>query len=127
MQAGLFALLAALGALALAAFGSSHVSDAASGGPGTIAHDLARRWHLSWASITSSPLTLVLFLACLCCLVAVARSRPRSPLLDALLLALAVSLAFNDAPNDVIRFGAAAAGTLWAWQRVTRRTPEAGR
>jgi hypothetical protein len=115
MQAGLFALLAALGAVALAAFGSNHVSDAASGGPGTIAHDLVRRWQLSWASITSSPLTLVLFLACLAALAALARARPRSPLLDALLVALAVSLLFNDAPNDVIRFGATSAATLWVW------------
>jgi hypothetical protein len=121
------ALLAAVGALVLAVAGSNHVADAISGGPGEIAHDLLRRWHLSWASITSSPLTLVLFLACLSCLVALARSRPRSPLLDALLLALAVSLLFNDAPNDVVRFGAASAATLWAWQRVTRRASEAGR
>lgn len=127
MQAAAFALLAALGGIALALFGSNHVSDAASGGPGTIAHDLVRRWQLSWASITSSPLTLVLFLACLAALALLARTRPRSPLLDAFLVALAVSLLFNDAPNDVIRFGAASAATLWVWNRVSRHVAEPDR
>jgi hypothetical protein len=88
-----------------------------------VAHDLVRRWHLSWASVTSSPLTLVLFLACLAALVAISRARPRSPILDALLLGIAVSLVFNDSPNDVIRFGASAAATLWAWEKVRRHSP----
>ena len=69
----------------------------------------------------------MLFLGCLAGLVAVARSRPRGAALDALLVGLAVSLVFNDSPNDVIRFGAAAAATVWAWQRVSRHAPEGDR
>ena len=38
--------------------------------------------------------------------------------LDAFLVAIAVSLLFNDSPNDVARFGVLAATTLWAWLRV---------
>jgi hypothetical protein len=126
-QVAAFALLGGLGALVLVAAGSNHVSDAVSGGPARIVHDLVRRWHLSWGSITSSPLTLVLFVACLGALGAIARTRPRAPVLDALLVALAVSLVFNDAPNDVIRFGAASATTVWAWQRVSRHAAEVDR
>ena len=126
-QAAALALTGALGPLALLAAGSNHVSDALSGGPDEIAHDLVRRWRLSWASVTSSPLTLVLFLACLAALAAISRARPRSAVLDALLVGIAVSLVFNDSPNDVIRFGAASAATVWAWLRVAAPRSEAGR
>jgi hypothetical protein len=126
-QALALALLGAVGATIVALTGSNHLSDAVSGGPGELLRDLAHRWHLSWAGLTSSPLTLVLFLACLASLAALARTRPRSPVLDALLVALAVSLVVNDAPNDVIRFGAAAAATVWAWHRVSRHAEELGR
>jgi hypothetical protein len=40
---------------------------------------------------------------------------------------IAVSLVFNDSPNDVIRFGTASAATVWAWQQVVARTSQAGR
>lgn len=118
----LLGALAAVGAVIARAagheLGSNHVADAASGGPGALFHDVTRRWHLSYAAATSSTLTLVLFLACLAALVAVARSRPRWAVLDAFLLGLLVSFVFNDAPNDVARFGALSAASLWAWKKV---------
>ena len=131
-QAAALASIAGLGVLLVAVGvspepGSNHLSDAASGGAGGILDSLTRRWHLSWESITASPLALALFLGCLAALVALARARPRSAILDALLVAIAVSLVFNDSPNDVIRFGAAAAAGVWAWQRVSRQTAKTER
>lgn len=131
-QAAALASIAGIGVLLVAAgvshdLGSNHVTDAASSGAGGIVHALTRRWHLSWERVTASPLALVLFLGCLAALVALARSRPRSAILDALLVAIVVSLVFNDSPNDVIRFGAAAAATVWAWQRLSRQTPKTER
>ena len=43
--------------------------------------------------------------------------RPRPPVLEALLAALAVSLVVNDTPADVAGWGALAALVLWAWAR----------
>ena len=41
--------------------------------------------------------------------------KPRLPVLDALLAALAVSLLVNDTPTDIAGLGALSALVLWAW------------
>jgi hypothetical protein len=45
------------------------------------------------------------------------------PLLDALLVAYAVSLLVNDTPTDVAGLGGLSALVLWAWWRSGERFP----
>ncbi len=67
------------------------------------------------------PHAALIMAASLVALVWVAFRRPRSPMLDALLLGLAVSLLVNDAPTDAASGGAISAFVLWTWT-VTRYT-----
>ena len=97
--------------------GSSHVTDAVGGGPGSLAGDLAHRVHLSAASVTSTWNNALLFSASIAALVWLVFRRPRPPVLEALLAALAVSLVVNDTPADVAGWGALSALVLWAWAR----------
>jgi hypothetical protein len=97
--------------------GSSHVTDAVGGGPGSLAGDLAHRVHLSAASVGSTWNNALLFGASVAVLVWLALRRPRLPVLDALLAALAVSLVVNDTPTDVAGWGVLSALVLWAWVR----------
>jgi len=97
--------------------GSSHVTDAVGGGPGSLAGDLAHRVHLSAASVGSTWNNALLFGASVAVLVWLALRRPRLPVLDALLAALAVSLVVNDTPTDVAGWGVLSALVLWAWTR----------
>jgi hypothetical protein len=118
--------IAAAAALALvgidaATGGSSHVTHAVGGGPGSLAGDLGHRLHLSWASISSTWNAALLFALGLAALVWLALRRPRLPILDALLAALAVSLIVNDTPTDVAGLGALSALVLWAWWRSGER------
>jgi hypothetical protein len=104
-----------------AAFGgSSHVTRAVGGGPGTVAGDLGHRLRISWDSATGSWYHILLMLIALSALVWVGTRRPRSAVVDALLVALAVSLLVNDTPVDVAGFGALSALTLWSWRRAER-------
>ena len=97
--------------------GSSHVTDAVGGGPGSLAGDLAHRVHLSAASVGSTWNNALLFSASVAVLVWLTLRRPRLPVLDALLAALAVSLVVNDTPTDVAGWGVLSALVLWAWVR----------
>ncbi len=97
--------------------GSSHVTDAVGGGPGSLAGDLAHRVHLSAASVTSTWNNALFFSASIAALAWLVFQRPRPPLLEALLAALAVSLVVNDTPTDVAGWGALSALVLWAWAR----------
>ena len=97
--------------------GSSHVTDAVGGGPGSLAGDLAHRVHLSAASVASTWNNALFFAASVAALVWLAFRRPRPPVLEALLAALAVSLVVNDTPTDVAGWGALSALVLWAWAR----------
>jgi hypothetical protein len=97
--------------------GSSHVTDAVGGGPGSLAGDLAHRVHLSAASVTSTWNNALLFTASIAALVWLAARGRRLPVLDALLAALSVSLLVNDTPADVAGWGALSALVLWAWSR----------
>jgi hypothetical protein len=112
--------VAAAAALALVAIdaafgGSSHITHAVGGGPGTLAGDLAHRIHLSAAFVVSGWNETLLFFLSVAALVWLALQRPRLPVLDALLAALAVSLIVNDTPTDIAGLGVLSALVLWVW------------
>jgi hypothetical protein len=95
--------------------GSSHVTHAVGGGPGSLLDDLGHRLHLSGASIASTWNNALLFAIGLAALLWLALRRPRLPVLDALLAGLAVSLVVNDTPADVAGYGALSALVLATW------------
>ncbi len=101
--------------------GSSHVTHAVGGGPGSVAGDLAHRIHLSAASLGSTWNAALLFTLSLGALVWLALKQPRLAVLDALLAALAVSLVVNDTPVDIVGWGSLSALVLWAWLRTGER------
>jgi hypothetical protein len=112
--------VAAGAALALVAIdaafgGSSHITHAVGGGPGSLAGDLAHRIHLSAAFVVSRWNEALLFFLSVGALVWLALRRPRLAVLDAFLVALAVSLVVNDTPTDIAGLGALSALVLWAW------------
>jgi hypothetical protein len=112
--------VAAAAALALvgidsATGGSSHVTKAVGHGPDSLAGDLGHRIHLSAVAVTANWYSVLLFAASVAALVWLAFRRPRVAVLDAFLLALAVSLLVNDTPVDIAGLGALAGLVLWAW------------
>jgi hypothetical protein len=107
---GLVAIDAALG-------GSSHVTRAVGGGPGSLAGDLAHRLHVSYAGATNSWGAGLTFLVGVAGLAVLATRRPRLAAVDACLLALAVSFLVNDTPTDVAAFGALGCWSLRVWER----------
>ena len=106
--------------------GSSHVTHAVGGGPGSLVGDLGHRLHLSWASATKAPHNVLIFLGCLAGLVWIGTMRPRRPAVDAMLAALAVSLLVNDTPVDVIGLGALGCVALRRWDSVDSRPMRRG-
>ncbi len=125
-RVGAATAMAAAAALALvgidaATGGSSHVTHAVGGGPGSLAGDLGHRLHLSVLSDSSTWNAALLFALGAVVLVWLVFRRPRLALLDALLVALAVSLIVNDTPTDVAGLGALSALVLWAWHRSGER------
>jgi hypothetical protein len=98
--------------------GSSHVTHAVGGGPGRILSDLGHRLHLSWRGIVNKTDHLEIAAVSLATLVVLAVLRPRSRTLDALLVAIVVSLLVNDSGFDVLRFGALVAIAIFTWSRV---------
>ena len=94
--------------------GSSHVTDAVGDGPVALAGDIADRVELSVRRTAASLGATVVVLGSLAILVAVALRARRSPVLDAFLAGLAVSLLANDTPGDVLGMGAAIAIVLGA-------------
>ena len=100
--------------------GSSHVTDAVGDGPVALARDIADRIELSVRRTAASVGATVVVLGSLAILVAVALRARRSPVLDAFLVGIAVSLVVNDTPGDVLGMGAAIAIAL------ARYTPEHG-
>ena len=106
------ALAVAVTALDALTGGASHVTDTLSGGPGELAGDLADRIELSVRRTLESPGALVVVLGGLAAIAAVAARGERTPVLEAFLAALVVSLLVNDTPSDVIGIGAVAAFAL---------------
>jgi hypothetical protein len=102
-----------------AAFGgSSHVTRAVGGGPGTIVGDIGHRLHVSWDNATGPWYHVLLMLIAAGGLTWAATRRPRAAVVDALFVAIAVSLLVNDTPVDVAGFGALSAMTLASWHRM---------
>ncbi|MFL5948064.1 MAG: hypothetical protein ACJ743_06345 [Gaiellaceae bacterium] len=97
--------------------GSSHVTHAVGGGPGSVLGDLGHRLHLSAAGLGSAWHMAFLFALGIVGLVILGLQRPRSALLDAYFAALAVSLLVNDTPTDVAGYGGLAALALWLFSR----------
>jgi hypothetical protein len=97
--------------------GSSHVTRAVGGGPGSLLGDFGHRLHLSAAAIGSTWNAALLFALGIGGIVALALRRPRLALLDAYLAALVVSLLVNDTPTDVAGYGGLAAIGLWLFAR----------
>lgn len=110
-----------------AAFGgSSHVTDAVGTGPGSLLGDLGRRLHLSWELLTKAPHNEFLFILSLAALVWIATRRPRYASVDAMLVALALSLLVNDTPVDVIGLGALGCLALVRFESVDSRPMRRG-
>jgi Cytochrome c len=111
---GLAGIDAALG-------GSSHVTQAVGTGPGSLLGDLGRRLHLSWTDAIDSTHHVVLTIVSLAGLVWLGTRRPRRAAVDALLVALAVSLLVNDTPVDVLGLGALGCLSLLRFESVDSR------
>jgi cytochrome c551/c552 len=116
---GLVGIDAALG-------GSSHVTHAVGTGPGSLLGDLGHRLHLSWESATKAWYTVVQFLVSLVALVWIGTRTPRRISVDAMLVALAVSLVVNDTPIDVIGLGALGCLALLRFEAVDSRPMRRG-
>jgi hypothetical protein len=97
--------------------GSSHVTRAVGDGPGALVGDLGHRLHLSAAAISATWSGALLFAIGVVALVLLALRKPRPPLFEAYLVALAVSLLVNDTPADVALFGALGGLGLWLFAR----------
>ena len=101
--------------------GSSHVDRAVHGGPWHLAGVLGHRLHISWDGITATWYSALIAVLTGAACVAFAFLRPRVVALDALLVALAVSLLVNDTGLDVLGFGALCCAVVWTWGRLAQR------
>jgi hypothetical protein len=119
--AGVVAVGLALVGLDALTGGSSHVTHAVGGGPGSLFSDLGHRIRLSWRGIVNKRDHLEIALVSLLTLVGLGLIRPRSRTLDSLLVALAVSLVVNDSGFDILRFGALVAIAIFTWSRFAVR------
>jgi cytochrome c551/c552 len=126
--AGSAVLLLALALVGIdaAVGGSSHVTHAVGNGPGSLLGDLGHRLHLSWAVATKSAYNIFFFLLSLAALVWIGTRTPRCPAVDALLVALAVSLLVNDTPVEVIGLGALGCLALSRFESVDSRPMRRG-
>jgi hypothetical protein len=100
--------------------GSSHVTRALGDGPGALAGELAHRWRISLEGFVSSWHATVIISASLAVLAWLALRRPRYPAVDAVLVALVVSLIVNDSPRDVAAYGALSCAALRFWEEARR-------
>lgn len=119
-SAGVAALALVLVGLDAAVGASSHVTDSLASGPLGLARDMADRLELSGRRVVSSWGSALVVVAGLAVLARIALRRPRLPLTDALLVAVAVSLLVNDTPSDVAGFGALVAGATRRWEDILR-------
>ena len=84
--------------------GSSHVTHSVL--HGNVFHDVWHRWHVSWHGAAGTAGRAVVSVLSLLTLAWVATRRPRSPIVDAFVIAIVVSLVANDTPQDVLFWGA---------------------
>ena len=123
---GVIVLTFALVGIDAALGGSSHVTHAVGGGPGTLFGDFGHRLHISWATTTKAWYKIAHFLASLVMLVWIGTRTPRRAAVDAMLVALAVSLLVNDTPVDVIGLGALGCLALLRFESVDSRRMRRG-
>jgi mono/diheme cytochrome c family protein len=116
---GAAAVVFALIGIDAALGGSSHVTHSV--GSGSLFADFWRRLHLSWASVTRAWYSAALFLGCAAALVLVGTRRPRHASVDAMLVAVVVSLLVNDTPVDVILLGTLGCLALLRFETVDSR------
>ena len=95
--------------------GSSHVTHSLGRGPWALARELGHRLQISWAGVTATWQAGIAAASMLGVLAGLGLRRERSDVVDALLIALAVSLLVNDSPTDVIAYGALVGGALRTW------------
>jgi len=100
--------------------GSSHVTRTLGDGPGALAGELAHRWRVSLDGYVASWQATVIITASIAVLVWIGLRRPRYPVVDATLVALAVSLLVNDSPRDVASYGAISCAALRFWKEARR-------
>ncbi len=101
--------------------GSSHVDRAVGGGPVHVLGQLGHRLRVSWDGVARTWYSaLIAGLTGGACVI-FAFLRPRVAALDALLVALAVSLLVNDSAVDVFGFGALGCAVVWTWGRLAQR------
>jgi len=103
--------------------GSSHVTDAVGGGPGTLFDDVDRRLRISWAGATSATHTAFLCFLSVGGLVWLGTRGRERPAIVAMLVGIGISLVVNDTPVDVLGYGALGCLALTAWEES--RSPEA--
>jgi cytochrome c551/c552 len=117
-------VLAAVG-LDAALGGSSHVTHAV--GSGSALGDIGRRLHLSYLTVTSTTGKGIEFGIAMTALVAIAAFARRGPVMQAFLVAIAVSFLVNDSPVDVAFLGALGCWILARLEsvdsRAMRRSP----
>ena len=98
--------------------GSSHVTRTIGDGPGALAGELAHRWRVSLDGYFATWQATAIITFSLLVLVWIALRRPRFAAVDAVLVALAVSLLVNDSPRDVVAFGALSCAALRFWEET---------
>jgi cytochrome c551/c552 len=118
---GVIALGLALVGLDAALGGSSHVTHALGTGPGSVLGDIGRRLHVSYLTVTSSAGKGAEFAVGIGVLVAIAAFARRGAVMQAFLVAIAVSFLVNDSPVDVAFLGALGCWTIARWESVDSR------
>ncbi len=106
----------------VASGGSSHVTESLGKGPWSVAGEIGHRLHISWAGATATTQATVAIVLTLVALAGLALIRERSDAVDALFVALVVSLLVNDSPTDVIAYGALVAAALRTWDDLDLST-----
>ena len=120
--AGAAAIVAGLVLVGLdaAGGGSSHVTRTIGDGPGALFGELAHRWRVSLDGYVATWQATAIITFSLLVLVWIALRRPRFATVDAVLVALAVSLLVNDSPRDVLAYGALSCAALRFWKEARR-------
>ena len=114
------ALAGAFVGLDALAGGKSHVTAAVGGGPFTIVTAVADRLDVSIHKVVAGPGVIIASTWSIVGLLFAATRRRRSPVLDAFLVAVVVSLLVNDTPVQVLAFAVLLTAPLLSWETVRR-------
>lgn len=114
------ALAGAFVGLDALAGGQSHVTAAAGGGPFAVVTDIADRLDVSIHKVVAGPGVIIASIWSVIGLLFAATRRHRSPVIDAFLVAVVVSLIVNDTPVQVLAFAVLQVAPLLSWESVRR-------